>query len=104
MKTRGVVCLVGSGGNPTPIPDSEIELLQLRLVRANAEPHPFLNVGDHVRVTCGPLVGLEGILLEKRSQLRLVVCMELLRQAVSVQVDANQIEFVARKQECKFSH
>ncbi len=98
LRTPGVVCLVGTGGQPTPIPDSEIDFLQSHALYDKAEPHPFINVGDKVRITFGPFAGLEGFLVKKQSQCRLVVCVELLRQAVSVQIDSDRIEFVARRQ------
>jgi transcription termination/antitermination protein NusG len=87
---------VGFGGAPVPVPDEEMEILRNRLSPLKIEPHPFIHVGDRVRVTSGALAGLEGILLQKKGQFRLVVCMDLIRQAMSVEVGAGQIEFVSR--------
>jgi transcription antitermination factor NusG len=58
----------------------------------SAEPHPFLAVGDRVRVKFGPLAGLEGFLVQKKNQTRFVLSMNLIMQAISVEVDSADIE------------
>jgi transcription antitermination factor NusG len=45
-----------------------------------------------VRVTHGPLEGIEGILLRKKNTFRLVLSMEMLRKAVAVEVDTSMVE------------
>jgi transcription antitermination factor NusG len=96
LRVTGIVCLVGSGGNPTALPDDELEILRGRLSPLQLEPHPFMCVGDRVRVRSGALAGLEGILLQKKNHFRLVVCMDLIRQAMSVEIDSSEVEFVSR--------
>jgi transcription antitermination factor NusG len=59
-----------------------------------AEPHPFLKSGDRVRVIAGPLQGLEGILLRKKSLWKLVLSVEILQRSVAVEVDALMVERV----------
>jgi transcription antitermination factor NusG len=58
----------------------------------SVEPHPFLAVGDRVRVKFGPLAGLEGFLIQKKNQTRFVLSMSLIMQAVSVEVDSADVE------------
>src|SRR5713101_4519172 len=90
-----VVRLVGFGGQPTALPDSEMEILQAGRSRSpNAEPHPLLGVGRHVRITGGPFAGLEGILKRRKSRLRVVVSLELIQRSVAVDVDAADVEGV----------
>ena len=78
------------------IPDSEIEAIR-RMVGSplKAEPHPFLKCGDRVRLRAGPLQGLEGILLRKRSVWKLLVSVEMLQRSVAVEVDASMVERVS---------
>lgn len=57
------------------------------------EPHPFLRCGDLVRLTAGPLDGLEGLLLRKRGTWKLLVSVETER-SVAVEVDASMMEQV----------
>ena len=86
----GVVYLVGVGKTPVPIDDNEILALQAA-IRSGlpAEPWPFLEVGRRVRLEDGPLAGLEGLLIEKRKQNRLVVSVSLLRRSVAVEIERN---------------
>jgi hypothetical protein len=59
------------------------------------EPHPFLKCGDLVRLRGGPLQGLEGILLRKRSVWKLLVSVEMLQRSVAVEVCASMVERVS---------
>jgi transcription antitermination factor NusG len=87
-----VVRLVGFGGLPTALPDTEMEILRTGLsARLRAEPHPFLTVGRRVRITGGPFAGLEGVLKRKKSSLRVVVTLELIQRSVAVDMDAADV-------------
>ncbi|MGA3176807.1 MAG: UpxY family transcription antiterminator [Candidatus Acidiferrum sp.] len=83
-----VVRLVGFGGLPTALPDTEMEIIRSGLSRSlRAEPHPFLTAGRRVRITAGPFAGLQGVLKRKKSGLRVVVSLELIQRSVAVDVD-----------------
>ena len=87
LKTPGVCSIVEGGGRLGVIPDSEIAAIrQVVENSARIEPHPFLKRGDRVRVQSGPLAGLEGILVRKKEQLRVVVSIEVVGQSVAVEV------------------
>jgi transcription antitermination factor NusG len=88
LVTPGVVQFVGIGRFPVPIDDAEIGSIQ-SAVRSGvqAEPWPFLDVGQRVRVEDGPLTGLEGILVEVRKRHRIVLSVTLLRRSVAVEVE-----------------
>jgi len=47
-----------------------------------------------VRVKCGPLTGIEGILVRKKNISRLVLSVEILGTAASIEVAAFQVEAV----------
>jgi len=92
LQIPSVVRLVGFNGLPTPLPDTEMETLRSGLSeRLRAEPHPFLTVGRCVRIRNGPFAGLEGILKRKKSNLRVVVSLELIQRSVAVDVDAADV-------------
>ena len=57
-----------------------------------AEPHPFLNVGDRVRIVAGPLAGWEGILIRRKQELRLVLSIQIIMRSISVEVSELDIE------------
>lgn len=97
VQIPSVVRLVGFGGLPTALPDAEMEILQAGLLQsANAEPHPFLAVGRRVRITGGPFAGLEGVLKRRKSNLRVVVSLELIQRSVAVDVDIADVQAMAR--------
>ncbi|MBZ5552559.1 MAG: UpxY family transcription antiterminator [Acidobacteriia bacterium] len=93
LKTSGVVQIVGIKNVPEPIPDQQIENIQI-LLRSDLkyDPHPSLTVGQRVRVRTGALQGCEGILVRKKNLSTLVLSIELLQQAVAVEVDALNVE------------
>jgi transcription termination/antitermination protein NusG len=92
LKAVGVVGLVGPSGEPEPIPDPEIEAIRtLTGSRLNYEPFPFLAEGTMVEVIRGPLMGVHGRLLRKDRELRVVLSVTLIRQAVSVEIDAADV-------------
>src|SRR5467141_2797239 len=67
VQIPSVVRLVGFNGQPTALPDTEMEIMRSGLSQSlSVEPHPFLTAGRRVRVRSGPLAGIEGILLRKR--------------------------------------
>jgi transcription antitermination factor NusG len=92
LGTPGVVNLVGTGCQSTPIPDHEIQALRLGAAQLSAEPHPFLKIGQRVRVRKGSLAGLEGVLVQKKQGFRFVLSADLIMQAMSVEIDAADIE------------
>jgi transcription antitermination factor NusG len=49
-------------------------------------------VGTKVNITAGPLAGLKGIVVREKSGLRVVLSVELIRQSVAVEVDADELE------------
>jgi len=92
VQIPSVVRLVGFGGLPTALPDTEMEILRSGLCqRLRAEPHPFLTVGRRVRITGGPFAGLEGVLRRKRNSLRAVVSLSLIQRSVALDVDVADV-------------
>jgi transcription antitermination factor NusG len=93
MTTPGVHALVSNAGQPAAIPSAEIEAIR-RLVESGAqvEPHPFLKCGDRVRVNCGPLTGIQGILVRKKNLYRLVLSVQMLGRSAAVEIDAFLVE------------
>jgi transcription antitermination factor NusG len=93
LTTPGIYALVSTAGSPSPIPAAEIEALRLAVESgASLEPHPFLKCGDFVRVKCGPLTGVQGILVRKKNLYRLVISVDMLGQSAAVEVDALLVE------------
>jgi transcription antitermination factor NusG len=88
LQIPSVVRLVGFNGQPTALPDTEMEIMRSGLSQSLwAQPHPFLTVGRRVRITGGPFAGLEGVLRRKKSGMRVVVSLGLIQRSVAVDVD-----------------
>ncbi len=90
VTTAGVISIIGFGNDPAPIPEHEIEAIQTVLHSGLAtETCPFLREGQRVRVSRGSLKGVEGILVKKKADWRLIVSINMLQRSVSVELDGD---------------
>jgi transcription antitermination factor NusG len=88
----GVMSFVGIGRMPVPIEDAEIATIQAAIGSGLlAEPYPFLEVGQRVRIAEGPLSGTEGFLVEVRKQQRIAVSVSLLKRSIAVEIDRHWV-------------
>src|SRR5438105_1999323 len=92
LEVPGVLSLVGASGRPAPLPESEIEALRSSLPFVKCEPHPYLVIGERVRIRSGSLEGMEGVLLRKKGLLRVVLSLDLIMKSLAVEVDADNVE------------
>ncbi|MBN2019497.1 MAG: UpxY family transcription antiterminator [Sedimentisphaerales bacterium] len=58
----------------------------------NLTQHNYIKTGRRVRVIGGALAGLQGIVEKTRNEMRLVLQVDMLGQAASVEIDADMIE------------
>lgn len=88
LVTPGVIAVVGQGKVPLPVDDAEIEAIRT-IVSSGvlAEPWPFLEVGQKVRIESDALQGLEGILVQFKGKHRVVLSVSLLRRSVALEID-----------------
>lgn len=93
-KMHGVVDLVGyKSGLPESIPDGQIDSVRFLVESGKARPHMFLRVGDSVKVAHGVFRGLTGrFVRESDTKGVLVLSIDLLGQAVSVEMDPHSVE------------
>jgi transcription antitermination factor NusG len=96
LEVPGVLSLVGSGRRLALLPDLEIEALRSSVGQRNVEPHPYLVVGERVRIKAGAMMGLEGVLVRKKNNFRVVLGLEAILQSVAVEVDADDLEVVTK--------
>ncbi len=88
LQLPGVVRLVSFDGRPAAMPTGEIENLRERFTcTSKIEPHPYLRAGRRVRVSRGPLRGLEGIIVRRKECSRFVFSIDLIQRSVAVEVD-----------------
>jgi transcription antitermination factor NusG len=93
LSVPGVVSIVGFGKNPAPISDGELDAVRRALESGLAiEALAYLKEGERVRVNKeGALYGVEGILLKKKSDWKLVISVELLHRSVAVEIDRDWV-------------
>lgn len=73
------------------------ELVQIERVLQTGVPlvpHKYIKIGQKCRVMAGPLMGLQGIVVTTKGASRLVLQVDMLGQAASVEIDINMIESV----------
>jgi transcriptional antiterminator NusG len=93
LETVGVVRIVGLNGRPVPIPDEQITIIQTMMEHGlPCSPHPHLVEGMRVRIKSGLLAGAEGLLIAKKQRHRLVINVDIIQQAVAVEVDSADVE------------
>ncbi len=92
LKCTGVVSIISFEGEPAPIPEPEIDGIR-RLVESDLafDPCPMIREGMMVEVVHGPLTSVIGRLVRKNDKARLVLSVDLIGQAVSVEVDAADV-------------
>jgi transcription antitermination factor NusG len=75
------------------------ELTNLRLAlegSACLDPYPFLKKGVRVEVRSGPFRGLEGLVEDRAGATRLILQIEMLGRAMSLEIDGSQLEVIER--------
>ena len=94
LKCTGVVNIVSFEGKPAPIPEFELESVRLLVTsELQFDPCPLMREGMMVEVVHGPLRGVIGRLMRKdAARARLVLSVDLIGQAVSVEVDAADVK------------
>ncbi len=93
LKCTGVVSIISFEGEPAIIPEHEIQGIR-QLVESDLafDPCPMIREGAMVEVVHGPLKGVIGRLVRKNDkEARLVLSVDLIGQAVSVEVDAADV-------------
>jgi transcription antitermination factor NusG len=92
LEVPGVLSLISFGRTLAPLPDLEIEALRSGIGQRMVEPHPYLVVGERVRIKAGAMCGLEGVLVRKKNSLRVVLALDVIMHSVAVEVDAEDLE------------
>jgi len=94
LKVPGVVNIVSFEGKPAPIPEYEIDSIRVLVTsELQFDPCPLIHEGMMVEVVHGALKGVVGRLMRKDTKhARLVLSVDLIGQAVSVEVDAAYVK------------
>jgi transcription antitermination factor NusG len=93
LVTPGVISVVGQGRIPLPVDDGEMAAIQTIVSSGfRAEPWPYLEIGQKIRIEQDVLQGLEGILINFKGNHRIVVSVSLLRRSVALEIDRSCVK------------
>lgn len=93
--------------NIIPVSDPQTLVRQLAPIEKalrsgkTLQPHEYLKAGQKCRIVAGPLMGTEGIVLKTPKETRLILQIEMLGQATSVEINTEMLEPVDTPQEQK---
>jgi len=93
IDTRRVVRVI-------PVPDQtglNHDLKQINIAlqaEGSLDPYPFLKEGTRVRVKSGPFLGLEGMVDERKRGDRIILIVQTIGQATSLEIDASLLEAI----------
>jgi transcriptional antiterminator NusG len=92
FQARGVIGFVGPNHKATSIPAQQIEAIQsLLAAQVDLRPHPYLNVGQRIRIRNGALQGLEGVLVRVASDRSLIVSVDLIHKSVAIRLEGYDV-------------
>ena len=91
LKTNRVAHLI-EVENQQKLLDELVQVNQALQSGAPLTPHKYIKAGTRCRVIAGPLIGLEGIVVRTKNATRLVLQIDMLGQAASVEIDVDTME------------
>lgn len=93
LRVGGVLSLVGSQNEGTPIPHEQIDAVRALMDSPHSwSPYPFLKIGQRVRIRGGALEGVEGILVARGGGQTLVISVDAIQRSLAVKVEGYQVE------------
>jgi len=95
LNTRGVIKILSTSGSYETVPAQQIDTIRLLLDKnVEFDPYQYFVRGKEVVVVNGPLQGVNGKIMERKGQNRLIVSIDIIKRSVSVEVDPADIELV----------
>lgn len=93
LRVDGVFGLVGGKGEGIAIPDEQIDAVR-SIVEGplSCSSHPFLKIGQRVRIRSGALDGLEGVLVQRNGDRTLVISVDAIQRSLAVRVEGYAVE------------
>ena len=92
-RTNGVLQIVGIRGEGIAIPDEQIDSVRTLLTEQLPwSSHPFLKIGQRVRIRSGALDGVEGILVARNGDRTLVVSVDAIQRSLAVRIEGYNVE------------
>lgn len=89
------VSLVGSGSVPAEIDEQEISSIRWAIENGKAEPCSSLKVGQHVEITAGIMLGMQGVLVRYQNGHRVIVSLDSIARSFLVEIDVACLKAVS---------
>jgi transcription antitermination factor NusG len=94
LHTAGLIGFVSFGGAVIAVPAKQIEDLQLLLrEKGRFSLHPFVHIGQRVRVRGGCLHGLEGVLAQHEKE-KLMISIEAIQRSLAIEIQGYELELI----------
>jgi transcription antitermination factor NusG len=95
LRTIGVKNFVGIRGIGSVIPDCEIDALRVVMEQEIPfEHHPYLQVGQHVRIRSGCLENVTGTVISIRGDRSLVISVNLIQRSIALRIRGYEVESI----------
>ncbi len=92
LQTQGVNTIVKFGKQIAIVQNSVIEAIKLAMEGGyQLEPVEYFVEGNRVEVIAGPMKGVKGIVAKLRGQNRLIIKIDAIQQALSIQIESKFI-------------
>lgn len=96
VTTPGVIRILRYGHDPAPIAPTEIESIRTAADSGlPVEPHPYLAIGEKVKITDGALTGLQGFLVSYKNHKRLLLSVNMIQRSVAVEIDEHCVRAIS---------
>jgi transcription antitermination factor NusG len=93
LRIDSVLNFVGIRGQGTPIPEQQIDAVRTLIEEELPwSTHPFLKIGQRVRIRSGALNGLEGILVSRNGDRTLVLSVDAIQRSLAVRIEGYDVE------------
>jgi len=92
LTTAGVYRIVGFGGRPVPVPENDIDQIHrvLNSKRILSTTSHFQS-GERVQIGSGPLLGVIGVISQRRNKHRLIISIDHLMRSLSVDISSSDV-------------
>lgn len=92
LRVNGVLGFVGTRGEGIAIPEEQIEAVRLVVEeRLPVCSHPFLKIGQRVRIRSGALSGVEGVLVARSGEQMLVISLDAIQRSLSIRIQGYDV-------------
>jgi transcription elongation factor/antiterminator RfaH len=92
-RTNGVFGIVSMRGEAIPIPEEQIDALRTVVTQqVSWSSHPFLKVGQRVRIRGGSMDGVEGVLLSANGDRTVIISVDAIQRSLAVRVEGYDVE------------